>query len=271
MIRLAFIGEPALGCAIAPRLRGAAVEPSPDGCDAVALLGPAKDAPIVSFLAGGKHVLLTAEPWLSSDLLEAWSAATSAGARLAVVNPDRYLPSRQLVKEQSAGPLGAPGLLRLHRWTPAGTAWNLLRDLDLALWLVGQLPDVVYAVGQQGEPAPGDSVQVHLGFPGGGMALLDHACLPPGDGYQSLSVIGAAGAAYADDHQNVQLVYRGGRPEAIRTEEGVVALAALVQDFVDALRAGRDMPASAWRDVLRVRDAVGRSLASRQAIALEGR
>src|SRR5262249_4954427 len=161
--------------------RGAVVEASPEGCDAVALLGPAEDAPVATFLTAGKHVLLTAEPWLSGDLLEAWSAAARAGARLAVVNPDRYLPSRRVIPEQVHGRLGEPGLVRLHRWASTGA---LLRDLDLTLWLAGKLPEVVYAAGKEGELAPGDSVLVHLGFPGGGMALLDLGCLSPGDGYQ---------------------------------------------------------------------------------------
>src|SRR5262249_44090281 len=131
---------------------------------------------------------------------------------------------------------------------------------------------LVYAAGQT--EGPGSLVQVHLGFPGGAMALIEHTDrLPPGDGYQSLAVIGTAGAAYADDHQNMQLAYRGGRPQAVRTEEEAGALAALVQDFADALRAGRDLSASvpAWQGVLAVADAARRSLASRQAVPLEGR
>jgi hypothetical protein len=106
------------------------------------------------------------------------------------------------------------------------------------------------------------------------MALVEYAGrLPPGDGYQSLSVIGSAGAAYADDHANMQLVYRGGRPQAVRTDEGAGHLAALVQEFVDALAAGRDTSGTvtAWQRVWAVVDAVQRSLEARQAIALEGR
>jgi predicted dehydrogenase len=279
MIRLAVGGvNEASRQEVAARLRGVVVEPAPEACDAVALIDLTRpeEAPIEGFLAAGKHVLLTAEPWLSAELIQRWSSAARDGAQLAVVNPDRYLPSRQLIKEQRDRNLGEPGLLRLHRWEPpaADSASHsrgavLLRDLDLTVWLMGSLPNVVYATLEQAHPA----VVVHLGFPGGGMALIDHARLPPGDGYCSLCVIGSAGAAYADDHQNIQLVYQGGHPRAVRTDEGVKALVALVQDFALGLGASRDLAASvaAWRDVLAVCDALGRSLAARRAIHLEGR
>jgi predicted dehydrogenase len=262
MMRLAVSGcdEAALR-AVAARLRGAVLAADPEQCDAVALIDPPvpEDAPVERFLSAGKHVLVTAQPWLVEELLERWSAAASGGTRLAVVNPDRYLPSRRLVREQ-LGKLGAPGLLRIHRWEP-GAAGPLVRDLDLAGWLFGTAPNVVHAVGQ------GDGgVLVHLGFPGGGMALIDHAVLPPGDGHRALSLIGATGAAYADDHQNVQLVYRGGHPQAVRTDEGVQALAALLQEFID-----RPADGTAWRGVLAVSAAVGRSRATRQAVHLEAR
>jgi predicted dehydrogenase len=164
----------------------------------------------------------------------------------------------------------------MHRWEAAAPAVaglpdGLLRDLDVVLWLTGRRPDRVFALAPERD---GRCVQVHLGFPGGGMALLDYdGRLPPGDGYQSLSVIAFAGAAYADDHQNVQLLYRGGRPEAVRTDERAGRLAAMAQKFVDALRTGRDMTAGAtdWRDVFAVADAVNRSLATGQAVTPEDR
>jgi predicted dehydrogenase len=284
--------------AIASRLRGAAIEPCadaarfrgpPEGYDAVLLAGTGflEQADVERLLSAGAHVLLVADSCPPLDVIEALSGtAQAAGVRLEVVNPDRYLPSRQFVRRQLPGTLGEPGLVRLHRWEPAvagqptdrtGLPDPLLRDLDLTLWLTGRRPECVYAVeqtsGDSGIPT-GRYVQVHLGFPGGGMALLDYdGRLPPGDSYQSLAVIAASGAAYADDHQNVQLVYRGGHPQAVRTEERSGQLAALAQDFIDALRAGRDLAAgaAAWRDVFAVADAVGRSLASGRAVTLEDR
>jgi predicted dehydrogenase len=167
--------------------------------------------------------------------------------------------------------------VRIHHWlsaptapAPLGLPAPLLRDLDMVQWLIAQPPDRVFAL--ERPAAAGRTVQVHLGFPGGGMALVDYTSgLPDGNGYRSLSVIGAAGAAHADDHQNMQIVYRGGAPQAVRTAEGVRHFTALVQEFLDALHAGRDLSASTadWRGVLAVADAVQKSLASGQAVAPE--
>jgi predicted dehydrogenase len=315
MIRCAVWIEDSICREIAPRLRGATVETWPCGdieygcgdvtqffmipnsCDAAAFFDQSPLEPnfIERCIKAGKHVLLTTHAcppspiWEApSGVLEALSVtAKQAGVQLAVVNPDRGLPSRQLIKQQlDAGKLGDSGLVRLHHWGPAsadsclsplGIPAPLVHDLDSVLWLTGKTPDLVYASEQtanERHDSPGRFVQVHLGFPGGGMALIDYTDrLPPGDGYQSLSVIGSAGAAYADDHQNTQLLYRGGRPLAVRADDGVKQLAALLQEFVDDLQTGRDLSASvtAWRDVLTVADAVRRSLESRQAIPLEGR
>jgi hypothetical protein len=102
------------------------------------------------------------------------------------------------------------------------------------------------------------------------MALIDYSGrLPGGDGYDSLSVIGSAGAAYADDHQNRQLAYQGGCPRAMLTGEGDAHLTTLVQEFVDALRT--PLPALWQPASSTVIDAISRSLASRQAVRLEGR
>jgi predicted dehydrogenase len=283
-LRLA-VGDP-IGSGVATRLRGTAVEPAgpladlrgpPDGCGAVMLIGldPRERPAAERILSAGAHVLLVADPCPAADAIDALAAAARAGgSRLAVANPDRFLPSRRLVRGQIGGPLGEPGLVRLHRWEPAATEHTglpdpLLRDLDVALWLFRRQPDRVFAVEPAGETG-GRSVQVHLGFPGGGMALL--VCdgrLPPGDDYRSLSVIASAGAAYADDHANPQLLYRGGRPQAVRAEERAGQLAAVAQDFVDALRAGRDLTAeteAAWRGVFATADAVRESLASGRAV-----
>ena len=184
------------------------------------------------------------------------------------INPDRFLPSRQLIRQQlDAGKLGEIGLIRIHRWeaavgkndgdVPAG----LLRDLDLALWLVGKLPDAIHAVEQSN--SSGRTIQVHLGFPGGAMALVDFSNqLPNGDGYQSLSVIGSSGAAYADDHQNMQLVFRGGRVQAVRAEETGRRHSAAVQERIDSLQAGHDVATSVaeWQNVARVAESVRQAM-----------
>ena len=300
MIRWALWGvEDEIACAIATRLRGATVaacleasdiHEKPKLCDAVAFFGRAPLEPTVieRYLGAGLHVLLATESCLPNEVLKALSViARRENVQLSLVNPDRCLSSRQLIKQQlDAGKLGDVGLVRVHRWEPVATESSLsprrlpaplVHDLDLVLWLIGKTPDVVYAIeqtGNQRDDSPGRCVQVHLGFAGGGMALIDfNDRLPPGDGYQSLSVIGSLGAAYADDHQNMQILYRGGQPLAVNAEEGVKQFAALLQEFVDDLQTGRDLSTSvtAWRDVLAVSDAVRRSLESRQAIPSEGR
>jgi predicted dehydrogenase len=275
MFRLLLSGATEAACReVAPRLRGATLQLDPnEEPDAVVFVGPAPldAAGIERLLATGTHVLLAAESCLSGEVLDGLSVtAERAGVALAIVNPDRYLPSRRLVRQElDRGVLGEVGLVRLHRWEPPSPARQgpQVRDLDLVAWLVGRSPEIVYGV------ASGGVVQVHLGFWGGAMALIDWCDqLPPGEGYCSLSVIGSSGTASLDDHINSQLVFQGGRPHAARTGEGDAYLAGLVQEFVDALRADQMPPGSvpAWRRVLAVVAAVGQALASGQAVRLEG-
>jgi predicted dehydrogenase len=171
----------------------------------------------------------------------------------------------------------------LHRWEPppapqstdANLPDGLLRDLDLTLWLARQQPDRVFALVRHLEDQAGLSVQVHLGFPSGTMALLDYTgWLPAGEGYQSLSVIGSAGAAYADDHQNTQLLFGGGRPQGLRTEERAGVLAAMTREFLDGLVAGTDLLTASetdWKTLLALTQAIQQSLASGLAVPLEDR
>jgi predicted dehydrogenase len=295
MIRLALIGaEEVTARGIALRLGKTELEVAPDisrcsapptAWDAVAFVEIARPekGTIQRLLDAGKHVLLATEPYLSWDeMRELREAAQQAEVRFAVVNPERYLPSRQLIREQLVNHLGAPGLVRIHRWEP-GSAKNasaspqlpgpMVGDLDLALWLIGETPNRLYSLEQgAGEDLGGRCVQVHLGFPGGGMALIDYANrLPPGDSYRMLAVIASAGAAYADDHSNMQLAYRGGRPQAVQTEEGMRQWTVLLQNFVEELRAGWDAEAgtASWHAVFKVVEAVKESLARRRAVALE--
>src|SRR5262245_9277832 len=121
-IRLALCHLDQASCAsIAARLRGATVEVGPDplslagppgGCDAV-LIGDASaahPATVGRLLSAKAHVLVVAEPCPPWSAIEALSqAARRAGVQFAVVNPDRYLPSRQVVSRQ-VGVIGEPGL-----------------------------------------------------------------------------------------------------------------------------------------------------------------
>jgi predicted dehydrogenase len=180
------------------------------------------------------------------------------------------LPSRQLIKrELDAGKLGELGLIRIHHWEAGGEAdaaqelpAALLQQMDLILWLMGKSPAVVYAVEHRDRAGSrqGRYLQIHLGFPGDAMALMVYSSLlPPGDPYRSVHVIGSAGSAYADDQQNMQLLYKGGQPRGVIAGEkpaGGQDIEGITQD---------------WKNVLTVAAAVQRSLDSRQAVSLEGR
>lgn len=273
MIRLSIIAaNHSLGHALAPRLRGASVSTEAGATfDAVVFLdAPAESAAsIEGLLRTGKHVLHAGALRLSEQELTSLRAvAQQAGAKFAVVNPDRYLPSQRLIRQQlDAGNLGAPGMIRLHRWEPAlrhDFPPSLQRDLDLILWYFGKMPNLIYATAQWG-------LQLHLSFPDGGMALCDHMpCLPAGDEYFSLTLIGSAGSAYSDDHDNLQLLYRGGAPQAIGAGEGIIRWATLVQAFIDSIATGRgDLEDAAWTSVFRLGAAVEKSLRSNQAVAVE--
>jgi hypothetical protein len=273
-IRLSVYHADRAACdALAARLHGATIVAEYTDANAVMLCaaGPSPE----ELLRRGVPVLLVAEPCPSATAIEVLAnEARRGGVPLAIVNPDRYLPSRQLIRKQLGGPLGEVGLIRSHRWRSgemsevAGLPEPLIRDIDVTLWLAGRKPDRVFAVERKDET--GRFVQIHLGFPHGGMALLDFdSRLPAGDGYSSLSVIAQSGAAYADDHQNTQLLYRGGNAQAIRTEERAGQLAAIAQDFVNALKKSASLDTGNWKDVFAVANAVTTSLAAGKAVALE--
>lgn len=303
MIRLAVVGgENGPWAEAALRLREATIvmkgndsgeEPSvflaPTDCEAVVFAGTGTTSPnsVRRCLAAGKHVLLTVDAGLSSEtLLELSSHAVRTGWQLALVNPDRFLPSRQLIRQQlDAGKLGQPGLIRLHRWEflpqnaeeiSEALPQPLVRDLDVTQWLMGRFPEVVFALEQQADKASGERgrlLQVHLGFSEVGMALIDYTNrLPAGAPYHSLSLIGSSGAAHADDHQNMQLAFRGGHPLAVRMDEQKRQWSSLLQDFVNGLQAGRDFSSgvASWRRALDTAYAVKCSLQSGKAVSGDG-
>ena len=112
-------------------------------------------------------------------------------------------------------------------------AQRILPDTDLACWLFGSAPETVWSLQSN---ANSDYIQFHLGFADDGMAMIDIAAsLPIGGDYFSLTMIGGTGAAYADDHRNMNLLYNGGQPNAIRTSQGRADLVMQLQEFVDAI------------------------------------
>lgn len=242
-------------------------------------------------LAAGRHVLVAAEPCLTREALTSLTAAAAKrGVRLSVVNPDRWLGSRQTVKKQLGGPLGSPELLRIHRWetqataagpVPLGLPTALVAEIEQALWLAARPLETVFTLEHRapGTADNGRFLQIHLGFCPG-MALIDYdSRLPaaPSDasaGYRSLSVIGSSGSAQTDDQANAQLAYRGGAPQALQVGEGVSHLAKLIDDFAAKLAGSAATKEAAsdglddWLDVADAVAAVKRSLADKQAVKL---
>lgn len=215
------------------------------GCCSAVLLHGAPDTRLDDAAAAarhGKHVLLELPPAAGAARLAALGEqCAAAGVGLMIGGTLRFLPSQQVLKQRlDSGQLGELGLLRAHRWhagAGSGAGWQDLAVpyLDLANWLFGDRPERVYAR----TSGPG-YVQIHLGFRAGGMALIDvSAGLPPGDGYRSVSVIGSAGAGYADDHHNRALLFGGGAPAAHDPGEGNHDLAGELADFTAAIAEGR--------------------------------
>jgi len=241
----------------------------------------------------GKHLLVETPLALSSGAADEMIAARDDGnVCLMLGQADRFQPSLRVVREElAAGHLGQPGLVRVHRWEGRTTGgWQqsqrdvrqnggtilgrVVRDIDLACWLIGRQPTEVFAVGRnptQATDAAWDYVQLHLGFAAGAMALIDYCgALPAGDDYFSLSVVGSTGAAYADDHHNMQLLYRDGSPAALKTDQAQHQLLAQLQEFVGAIEAGREpsITATDGRHAVRVAEAANESIATGQTVHL---
>ena len=184
------------------------------------------------------------KPTLVGQLPGGLDVLGQAEALLMPAHTWRFLPSIQAVKRSiDAGKLGEPCLLRIHRWlppesTPESIDERILPDTDLACWMFGGAPEKVWTLQSAANP---DYIQFHLGFANDGMAMIDIAdSLPAGDGYFSLSMIGGTGAAYADDHHNMNLLYSGGQPNALRTNQGHADLTGQLQEFVDAISEERE-------------------------------
>jgi myo-inositol 2-dehydrogenase/D-chiro-inositol 1-dehydrogenase len=267
----------------------------PDEFDGVVIRTVCDDGAAVAISAAdaGKHVLLESPLLVAeSDTAEAVAAhCIRANVWLMVGQPLRFMYSQLAVKNAlDSGKLGDLGLLRIHHWRPQSVNHRelegenrlgsspvhrrVLNEVDLADWLFGGLPTEVYCVRQRcesGEPDAHRYLQVHLGFPGGGMALIDCASdLPSGAGYFSLSVIGSAGAAYADDHHNMNLLYRGGNPTALNAGQSDDPFVAQVNEFVSAIQLRRPPSATVQdaRNARRVVDAAVESLKTGQVITL---
>jgi len=245
--------------------------------------------------AAGKHVFLISPMARSApEAEEIVAACRSAGVRLMIGETARFRPSIAAVKlALDSRKLGDPALLRVHSWEPRRTGANeasptpaqlsgdviwsrTVQQLDLTVWMFRGLPTEIFVLGRNAEsdaaPTP-EYLQIHLGFPNGGMALISLAqALPAGDGYDSLSLVGSTGAAYADDQYQTQVVYRGGTPAALKTGEGIMAVTSQLREFIDAIAANRE-PSVTGADgkvALQLTEAARRSWVDRRPVRLEG-
>ena len=238
-----------------------------DAFDAVVI-----DADQVAAERSAKEASANGKPVLAGATGGSLAALGQANTLLMPAHPWRFLPSVQSVKRRlNDGKLGQAGLLRIHRWLPPGEgvvslAERILPDADLACWLFGSAPETVWSLQSAANP---EYIQFHLGFANDGMAMIDVAAsLPSGGDYFSLTMIGGTGAAYADDHHNMNLLYSGGQPNAIRASQGRADLVGQLQEFVDAISEQR-APSVTVADTTRaveVVDQVLESAKSRQVI-----
>ena len=251
--------------------------------DAVAIRSPTGRRADVALSAAssGKHVLLAApvaESAAATDTLVA--ACREHDVCLFADLSQRWHPYQQTIKSSlESGQLGQPGLLRIHDWlgttdeSPESLAERITDDLDIVNWCFG-LPNHVYAA----QLKSNEYAQVHLGFERGGSALLDFANVAAPRGYRSVSMIGADGAAYADDHHNSHIIYRAGAAVADSSLFGMQHWARQLDRFAelmesgtpaDGIDAGTESIAAA-RDAQCVVDAVIASIESGQAMTLKG-
>ena len=239
-----------------------------DAFDAVVI-----DADQVAAERLAKEASANGKPVLAGATGGSLAALGQADTLLMPAHPWRFLPSVQSVKRSlDDNKLGQAGLLRIHRWLPPGEgvgvlAERILPDADLACWLFGSTPEKVWSLQSAANP---EYIQLHLGFATDGMAMIDvAAALPSGGDYFSLTMIGGTGAAYADDHHNMNLLYSGGQPNAIRASQGRADLVGQLQEFVDAISEQR-APSVTVADTTRaveVLDQVLESAKSRQVIS----
>jgi len=241
-----------------------------DEVDAVIIATDVDDRAVACIAAAesGKHVFVESPCSTSLEQTQrVVEACRAANVVLVVGQEARYLPSLQSVRDShESGKLGIPGAVRIHRWQcDAGQNMHAetLQDIDLAVWMFGHQPTEVYAVGQ---PDHG-YLQIHLGFENDGMALIDYSSmLPSGGDYHSMTLIGSTGAAYVDDHHNMNLIYNGGDPSARATSLGTKHLANMLADFVAAVEASESLGTAAERSALEVSAAVNASLSNRQVM-----
>ena len=228
--------DQALDTSVAEAVRrqpGAILARSVNEADAIATDDPAA---ALEGARGQRSVLLFGAD--ATAVSEVALSCEQGGTTLMPAHPWRFRPSIQAaVQSLRNGELGVPGLVRIHRWETEPieeiTAEAILPEIDLIHWVFDASHARAHAV-RRGN----GFLQVHFGFPGGGMAIADFAFGCAGS-YRSFSIIGSTGAAYADDHRNMNLLLTAGSTQAIRTGQGDLHIRAIVQEFAEAVLGGR--------------------------------
>ena len=231
-IRLALVGplgDAAIRAEAVRRMRDAQVAVTAESMEEALGTDNEFDAAVVhSFgdalraVQSGKHVLVDAPVVVSPEEADSLlDAVKKKGVVFNVGKLPRHTPAiRTIIDRLASGKLGTPGLLRVHRWTSHGEeslAARTFGDIALAIEIFGSQPTHIYAI----ERMSCNYLQLHCGFTHGGMAVLDYAGrLPDGQGYDSLSLIGSIGAAYADAHHNTHLLFAGKNPTALISDSG---------------------------------------------------
>ncbi len=160
--------------------------------------------------------------------------------------PWRFTPQAQSIRSSlDDEQLGTPGILRLHHWHPGAiTMDEQIAAIDLALWIFGSMPDAKHHAESAGNRL------FHLGFPGGGMAMIDFCSTPEkGENYHSLCLIGSRGAAYADDHRDRNLIFAEGVANAELPGCRNAFIQPMLEDFLARIIAEQS-PESANNDYL---------------------
>ena len=157
--------------------------------------------------------------------------------------PKRSFPEVIALRESlDSGNLGKLGVMRMHLWNQQNSneVQEMVHAIDLALWFFGTEPKYIH-----GTTSAENEVKcslVHLGFECGGMALLDFTnSLPASDNYESLSLIGSKGAAYADDHRNRNLFFSGEAPNAKCPDTSMNFIGPMLADFIQKIKGGADL------------------------------
>ena len=270
-------GRELLGVTVVEKSIEALLKHHPNMVDAIVIHAQSGFLQDIVIMATQSKIPILAGPLLARNTEELNAMAMELEQEFLVPScPWRFVPAIQSVKTSiDAGNLGESGLVRMHHWNSGSTDKSydipstIIPDIDIAVWLFGEQPTKIVSLQS---PAVDEYIQIHLHFGNGGMAVIDETgALPDGGDYFSLTMIGGTGAAYADDHRNMNLVVDGVHPHAIRTGQGAINIARQLQDFVNIVN-GNSLPSFTLQDVskvLQISDAVLAAIASNKVSVWE--